>query len=91
MNRHDVDRVIAAYDASVRRNTTPSYDALQAVADDYDGEVGHEVIETAEQLGYTPTDADVRMLLTAADAYGARLAAELAERTAPTTPQEVGE
>jgi hypothetical protein len=80
MNAPDVDRVIAAYDATVRANTTPSYDALRAVAEDTDGEVGLEVIETAEQLGYAPTDADVRMLLAAADAYGARLATELADR-----------
>lgn len=85
MNDHDIQRVIAAYDATVRANTTPDYDARQAVADDTDGEVGLEVIETAEQLGYSPTDADVRKLLAAADAYGADLVAELADET--TSPE----
>ncbi|MGH9212637.1 MAG: hypothetical protein ACRD2C_18505 [Acidimicrobiales bacterium] len=81
MNDHDIQRVIAAYDATVRANTTPDCDARRAVADDAHGEVSLEVIETAEQLGYSPTDADVRILLAAADAYGARLAAELADES----------
>ncbi len=88
MNVHDIDRVIAAYDATVRANTIPDYDARRAVADDMQGEVGLEIIETAEQLGYSPTDADVRRLLAAADTYCARLAAELADQT---TPREVAE
>jgi hypothetical protein len=79
MNDHDIARVIAAYDATVQANTTPGYDARRAVADDADGEVGLEVIETAEQLGYSPNDGDVRKLLAAADAYGAHLTAELAD------------
>jgi site-specific DNA recombinase len=63
MNDHDIARVIAAYDATVRDNTTPDYDARRALADDADGAVGLEVIETAEQLGYSPADVDVRQLL----------------------------
>lgn len=50
---------------------------MKAVADDEDGEVRWEVIETAERMGYSLSEADVIHLHDAADAYRAQVAGEL--------------
>lgn len=49
---------IDAYDAIVRANTTPDYDALAAVATCDEGVYGAwgEVIDTAEERGYPVAD-----------------------------------
>lgn len=82
MDNDAVGRVIAAYDAMVRANTTPGHDAVRAVAEDHIGEVGWEVIETAERMGYAPADDDVMRLQQAASTYQARLAAEVGDEPA---------
>lgn len=77
-----VEAILAAYDTEVRRNTTPEWDALRAVAtcdEGYQGAFG-EVLDTAEELGYpTPIDdAFYDLLEEAFRAYQTRLVAELA-------------
>lgn len=81
MNDRDVARVIDAYDTSVRAtSTTTPHDAMKAVVEDTDGEVGWEVVQTATQMGYALDETDVDTLLAAADAYRTRLATEAATK-----------
>ena len=78
----DIKQIVAQYDAEVRANTSPSYDALRAVATCEDDDIMWQVIEVAERMGYLPESdpsgtTDVRALQEAADAYQAKLRAEL--------------
>jgi hypothetical protein len=73
--------IIAEYEAIVRINTTPDWDAIAEVAADTDGEVVYEVCDTANDLGFTElTDADRDALGDAAGVLKDRLAAEVAAR-----------
>jgi hypothetical protein len=78
----DIKEIIAQYDVEVRANTSPSYDALRAVATCEDDDIMWEVIEVAERMGYlsgsgSSGTTDVHALQDAADAYQAKLRAEL--------------
>jgi hypothetical protein len=72
--------VIDTYDAIIRSNSTADYDAVHAVVNNSDGEVGWEVVQTARDLGYELDELDVDALFEAVEGYRSRLAAEVASR-----------
>jgi len=81
LNDTQINAVMAAYEAIVRRNTDDNWDAVAEVAADDAGEVIYEVWDTAHDLGFTDlSDADRDALGDATYILKDRLAAEVAAR-----------
>jgi hypothetical protein len=76
-----ISGLIAQYDAIVRKNTTPDYNALAAVASCDEGIYGAfgEITEMLSEEYPTFTDADSDVLEIEFKAYQSRLRAELGE------------
>lgn len=83
-----IPTVIAEYDRVVRSNSSPEWDTVAEVAVDDSGIYGvwGEVLDAANNLGYSVDDDGVeRALLAATKGYQAALAVEVEERlSAPT-------
>lgn len=78
----EIEGVIAEYDRGMRSFTGLDPDRMREVADNADGEVLWEVVETAERMGYavdeSPDDwKDIDLLRAAVEAYQLRLRSTL--------------
>lgn len=80
----EVESVIAEYDAGMRQYTELDADRMREVADNADGEVLAEVIDTAERMGYAVHESpfewnDIDVLRAAVQAYQLRLRTALSD------------
>lgn len=95
LTQANIKQIISQYDSEVRANTSPSYDALRAVARCEDDDIMWEVVEVAERMGYLlkhdpSNQTDLDALQDAADAYQTKLRAELDASDINTAPS-IGE